>query len=141
MIFLLQATTLLLLLQATAMVQAPCVVLLQVNILLHHLFLDLEVLDRLLAQLLLGLLHRLLLLGLAEPVVLLVTGIGIIGWEGKGWISHLRLLGMIEGLLEDIRMVEVVAGMDVETRVTVGMECLLDLENLCSLFFEICFLS
>jgi hypothetical protein len=112
----LQATILMLLLQATAMVLVPCVVL-QVNILHHH-HLDLQVQDRLLVHLL-GLL-RLLLVHLV--LVLLVIGIGIIGWEEMEWISYL-LLGMIDRghllvLWDDIRIVEAAAGMDVETHVT-----------------------
>ena len=63
-----------LLLQATAMVLVPCVVLL-VNILHNHR--DLQVQDRLLVQLL-GLL-RLLLVHLVLEVLLMI-GIGIIGW-------------------------------------------------------------
>ena len=118
------------LLQATAMVLVPCVVLL-VNMLHHHL--DLQVQDRLLVQLL-GLLLRLLLVHLVLEVLLLI-GIEIIGWEGMGWIFHPLLLGMIDqGLLlvlwDDIRMAEV--GMDVETHGTeVDME---DLENMIFLF-------
>jgi hypothetical protein len=129
-IFLLQAT--ILLLQATAIL-VLCVVL-QVNILHHHL--DLQVQDLLV---LLGLL-RLLLVHLVLGV-LLAIGIGIIGWEGMGWTSHLLLLGMIDQghlvLWDDIRMVEAAAAaaMDVETHVTeVDME---DLENM--LLFLFCF--
>jgi hypothetical protein len=91
MIILLQATTLMFLLQAAVM--GPCVVL-QPNILRH---LDPQVRDRLQVQLLLGL--PLLLVGLVLEV-LLVIGIGIIGWEGKEWTSDLLLLGTIDqGLL------------------------------------------
>jgi len=124
-IFLLQATILLMcLLQAASMV-VPCGVF-QVNI--HHL--DLQVPDRLLVQLLFGLLRRLLLVRLVLEV-LLVTGIGIIGWDGMGWISHLLLLGMIDHLLLLDIMVEIdhpllldfmveaaALAMDVETHVT-----------------------
>lgn len=121
------------LLLATEMVLVPCVVLL-VNILHYHL--DLQAQDRLLVRLL-GLL-RLLLVHLV--LVLVVIGIGIIGWEGMELIFPL-LLGMIDQghllvLWDDIRMVEAVAvGMDVETHETEGdME---DPENMffCFLFF------
>lgn len=111
------------------MVLVPCVVL-QVNILHHHL--DLQVQDRLLVHLL-GLL-RLVLVHLV--LVLLVIGIGIIGWEGMEWIFHLLLLGMIDQgrllvLWDDMHIVE--AGMDVETHVTeADME---DSENMFFFFF------
>jgi hypothetical protein len=119
-IFLLQATILLMfLLQAAAMVLLPCVVL-QVNI--HHLHLDLRVQDRLLAQLLLGLLRRLLLVRLVLEA-LLVTEIEIIGWEGMGWIFHLLLRMIDHLLLLDIMLEAAVLGMDGETHVTeVNME-------------------
>jgi hypothetical protein len=112
----LQATILMFLLQATARVLVPCVVL-QVNIL--HQYLDLQVQDRLLIHLL-GLLR---LLSVHLVLVLLVIGIGIIGWEGMEWIFHL-LLGMIDQghllvLWDDNRIIEAAApGMDVETHVT-----------------------
>ena len=103
------------LLQATAMVLVPCVVL-QENT--HHL-LDLQVQGRFLVHLL-GLLLRLLLVHLV--LVLLVIGIEIIGWVGMEWIFHLLLLGMIDQgrhlVLWDVnRIVEAAAaaaGMDVD---------------------------
>jgi len=126
----LQATILMFLLQATAMVLVPCVVL-QVNILHHHL--DLQVQDRLLVHLL-GLLR---LLPVHLVLVLLVIGIGIIGWEEMEWIFYL-LLGMIDRghllvLWDDNRILEA-AGMDVETHVTeVDME---DPEKISFLFLS-----
>jgi len=143
-ILLLRATILpMFLLQATAMVLVLCVVL-QVNIHHHH-HLDLQVQDRLLVQLLLGLLRHLLLVLLVLEV-LLVTGIGIIGWEGMGWISRLPLLDTIDrGLLlvrwhdimvEEVAVVAVPVGMDVETHVTeADME---DPENMFSLLSLLC---
>ena len=119
------------LLQATAMVLVPCVVL-QENT--HHL-LDLQVQGRFLVHLL-GLLLRLLLVHLV--LVLLVIGIEIIGWEGMELIFHLLLLGMIDQgrhlvLWDDNRIVEAAAAAAMD----VDME---DLENMLLFVFFFVFI-